>query len=95
MIKRIVKMEFKYEKVEVFKSIFQQNHAKIVAQGGCYGVQLLQSIHEKNIFFTYSSWESPAHLDQYRNTELFKTVWTQTKVLFCNKPIAWSVEEIL
>ena len=95
MIKRIVKMEFNTEKVETFKSIFQENQSKIAAQGGCYGVQLLQDIHEENIFFTYSSWESQAHLDQYRNTELFKGVWAQTKALFCNKPMAWSVQEIL
>lgn len=95
MIKRIVKMEFNTEKVETFKSIFQENQSKIAAQDGCYSVQLLQDIHEENIFFTYSSWESQAHLDQYRNTELFKGVWAQTKALFCNKPMAWSVQEIL
>lgn len=95
MIKRIVKMEFKIEKVEAFKSIFQENQSKIAAQDGCYSVQLLQDIREKNIFFTYSNWESQAHLNQYRNTKLFKGIWAQTKALFCNKPMAWSVEEIL
>ena len=95
MIKRIVKMEFKSEKVEAFKSIFEENQSKIASQEGCYGVQLLQDIHESNIFFTYSKWESQAHLDLYRETELFKGVWTQTKALFCNKPMAWSVQEIL
>ncbi len=88
-------MEFEAEKVEAFKSIFQENQAKIVAQEGCYSVQLLQDIHDSNIFFTYSKWESEAHLDRYRETELFKCVWTQTKVLFCNKPMTWSVQEIL
>jgi len=95
MIKRIVKMEFEAEKVEAFKSIFQENQAKIAAQEGCYSVQLLQDIHESNIFFTYSKWESQAHLDLYRETELFKGVWTETKILFCNKPMTWSVQEIL
>ena len=95
MIKRIVKMEFEADKVEVFNSIFQENQSKIAAQEGCYGVQLLQDIHESNIFFTYSKWKSQAHLNQYRNTDLFQEVWTQTKALFCNKPTAWSVREIL
>ena len=88
-------MEFEADKVEAFKSIFQENQSKISAQEGCYGVQLLQDIHDSNIFFTYSKWESQANLDQYRETELFKAVWTQTKTLFCNKPMAWSVQEIL
>ena len=95
MIKRIVKMEFEADKVEKFKSIFQENQSKIAAQEGCYGVELLQDINKSNIFFTYSKWESQAHLDLYRETKLFKVVWTQTKALFCNKPMAWSVQEIL
>ena len=95
MIKRIVKMEFEADKVEAFKSIFQENQSKIAAQEGCYGVELLQDINVSNIFFTYSKWESQAYLDLYRETKLFKGVWTQTKALFCNKPLAWSVEEIL
>ena len=88
-------MEFKADKVEAFKTIFKENQSKIASQEGCYGVKILQDIHESNIFFTYSNWESQAHLDLYRETELFKGVWTQTKALFCNKPMAWSVQEIL
>ena len=88
-------MEFQSDKVEAFKSIFKENQSKIIAQQGCYDVQLLQDIHESNIFFTYSKWKSQAHLDQYRKTDFFQEVWAQTKVLFCNKPIAWSVKEIL
>ena len=95
MIKRIVKMEFEADKVEAFKSIFQENRSKIAAQEGCYGLKLLQDTDEFNIFFTHSKWKSQDHLDQYRETELFKNVWTQTKKLFCNKPMAWSVQEIL
>ena len=88
-------MEFEADKVEAFKSIFQENQSKITAQEGCYGVELLQDINKSNIFFTYSKWESQAYLDLYRETKLFKGVWTQTKALFCNKPMAWSVQEIL
>ena len=88
-------MEFESDKVDVFKSIFQEKKSKIAAQDGCYDVRLLQDINESNIFFTYSKWKSQAHLDQYRNSDLFQGTWAQTKALFCNKPIAWSVQEIL
>ncbi len=95
MIKRIVKMEFESDNVETFKSIFKKNHPKIASQEGCHGVQLLQDINESNIFFTFSEWETQEHLDLYRENELFKEIWGKIKVLFSNKPIAWSVQEIL
>ena len=44
-------MEFQSDKVEAFKSIFKENQSKIIAQEGCYDVQLLQDIHESNIFY--------------------------------------------
>lgn len=88
-------MEFEADKVEAFKTIFQENRSKIAAQEGCYSVELLQDIHEFNIFFTYSKWKSQNHLDLYKGTELFKNIWTETKVLFSNKPMTWSVQEIL
>ena len=47
---------------------------------------------EPNIFFTYSFWKNEAALEAYRNSELFKNTWAKTKVLFNEKPQAWSVE---
>ena len=44
------------------------------------------SFHEKNI---------PAFLENYRNSELFDTVWSFTKKLFNNKPEAWSVNKLV
>jgi len=44
-----------------------------------------------NVFFTYSYWEHPDFLEQYRNSDFFKGVWTKTKALFSEKPEAWSV----
>ncbi len=95
MIKRIVKMEFVPEKTEEFKQIFQENKEKIIAFEGCHDVSLLQDTHQEHIFFTYSLWESQAHLEAYRQSELFAGVWAKTKILFNNKPFAWSVREIL
>ena len=95
MIKRIVKLEFLPEKMEEFKQIFQENKEKIIAFKGCHDVSLLQDTHQEHIFFTYSLWESEAHLEAYRQSELFAGVWAKTKILFNNKPFAWSVREIL
>lgn len=91
MIKRIVKMEFKPEEIERFKSLFDQNKEKIRSFEGCNHLELWQDIRNKSVFMTYSYWASEQDLNNYRNSELFKEVWSNTKVLFSDKPKAWSV----
>ena len=91
MLIRIVKMEFEPEKVETFLALFSATRNKIASFEGCKSVDLLKSIEEKNVFFTYSLWQSEAHLETYRNSDLFKGTWAKTKVLFRNKAQAWSV----
>lgn len=95
MIKRIVKMSFKPEKIEDFKTIFKTNWQKIKGFEGCSHVELLQDENHPNIFFTYSLWQSEHHLNAYRDSELFEKVWGATKILFNDKPQAWSVREVL
>ncbi|MDP1800521.1 MAG: antibiotic biosynthesis monooxygenase family protein [Bacteroidota bacterium] len=95
MIKRIVKMSFKTENIESFKTIFENNWQKIKGFDGCNSVELLQDINNPSIFFTYSFWQSEEHLNKYRNSDLFNTVWGATKILFNAKPEAWSVNSVL
>jgi quinol monooxygenase YgiN len=94
MIKRIVKMSFDPARVNEFKAVYRQNWTKIKSFEGCEHVELLQAETEKNIFFTFSIWLSEEHLDLYRNSDLFKTIWASTKILFNDKPHAWTVMEI-
>lgn len=89
---RIVKMEFDPVHVDAFQQLFAKRKERIAGFPGCQGVQLLQDIQHPNIFFTYSHWESPGHLEQYRQSDLFKDTWQLTKALFGGKPAAWSVE---
>jgi len=91
---RIVKMVFKEENVKEFTKIFSESKKFIEAMQGCKSVKLLNEVNHKNIFFTYSLWDSEEDLNNYRNSEVFKNVWAKTKVLFDAKPQAWSVEEI-
>jgi heme oxygenase (mycobilin-producing) len=91
MIVRIVKMEFEPEKVNTFLDLFNATRNKIAHFDGCSQVDLLPCVDKPNLFFTYSIWESEEHLEKYRNSELFKQTWAQTKVLFCSKPEAWSL----
>lgn len=94
MIIRIVKMTFEPSKVKDFIEVFDASKEKIRNFKGCSHLKLLTDISSPNIFFTYSHWESEAHLDAYRNSELFQVTWARTKVLFAAKAEAWSVNTV-
>lgn len=94
MIKRIVKMTFKPERVDDFLSVFAESGPRIRAFEGCAHVALLRCTDPDNVFFTYSFWESEAHLEKYRRSELFRDTWARTKVLFDDRPEAWSTREV-
>lgn len=89
---RIVKMTFHPGQVDAFQEIFQENKDKIRGFEGCKFLELYRDLKQRNIFFTYSYWESEAALENYRHSELFQEVWKQTKQGFSEKPAAWSVE---
>lgn len=94
MFTRIVKMSFEPSKIDAFLENFNNNKEKIRNFDGCRLLKLYQDKNSSNIFFTYSYWESENHLEIYRNSELFNTVWASTKTMFNGKPEAWSVDTI-
>jgi len=94
MLVRIVKMEFQQAKVNTFLDLFYSTRDKIANFDGCTSLELFNSIDAENILFTYSTWESQQHLENYRNSDLFKQVWVKTKEMFCNKPEAWSLTQL-
>ncbi len=88
---RIVRMTFQENQVATFLANFDRNKKKIRAFEGCYHLELWRDAHQENIFCTYSHWESEEHLNAYRDSDLFKEVWANTKILFAEKPQAFSV----
>lgn len=94
MLIRIVRMTFKPEGVADFLENFHANKESIRNFPGCHHLELWQDENKKNIFLTYSHWESEQRLNQYRDSELFKSVWTFTKVLFSEKPVAFSSRKL-
>lgn len=86
-------MEFDPAKVGAFLELFKATRHKIASFEGCTSLQLMNDVQTPNVFFTYSTWESEKHLENYRNSELFKETWTKTKALFNNKPMAWSLKD--
>jgi quinol monooxygenase YgiN len=93
MIIRIVKMTFHPEKVNDFLNLFTENKHHIRNFDGCSNLQLLNDINRPFVFFTYSYWNNEQSLEKYRQSELFNQVWSKTKVLFSDKPEAWSLTE--
>lgn len=94
MLIRIVKMQFQAARISDFLAYFSENKFKIRSVQGCLFLDLYQDKKEKNVFFTYSGWESEKDLDHYRNSELFNRVWSETKTMFTDKPQVWSLDRI-
>ena len=92
MIKRIVKLTFQKDKTEKFISVFNANKQKIRSFPGCNYLEVWRSKKEPNVFFTYSFWENETALNNYRHSDVFKKTWANTKVLFADRPEAWTVE---
>ena len=90
MIVRIVKMTFRPDCADHFLSIFEASKQKIRHFPGCQQLELWRATDDPNVFTTYSHWDEPASLEKYRQSDLFKTTWSKTRVLFAQKPEAWS-----
>jgi len=95
MFVRIVKMSFHEEKISKFLENFEFIKEKIRNVSGNRLLELYQDKNNQTIFFTYSYWETEQDLENYRNSELFFEIWTDTKKLFNNKPEAWSVNKLV
>lgn len=92
MIKRIVKMTFRPEAVNIFlHDVFEHSKTGIRAFPGCRHMELLQSAVHPNVLFTLSIWENEEALERYRQSELFQSTWAKTKALFAEKAEAWTV----
>ena len=91
MLVRIVKMTFATEHISTFENLFEGVKHKIEGFEGCMHLNLYQDQNNPQIFFTYSLWSGETALEKYRYSELFKDTWAKTKILFSDKPEAWSL----
>ena len=95
MIIRIVRMTFHTEKTEAFLDVFNRSRQHIAGMEGCLHLELWRDTQEPNVFVTHSHWVSEDALNSYRSSAFFEDVWKETKVLFSEKPLAFSVEKVL
>jgi quinol monooxygenase YgiN len=94
MLIRIVKLTFQPDKVEEFKELFKEERKTIAAFDGCSKVELWGDTGSENVFFTYSEWRDKSALENYRNSDFFKTTWKRAKTFFADKAVAWSLMKI-
>lgn len=90
MLVRIVRIHFHPEHTETFTKLFNEIKQTIRNSPGCLYLELAQDTKEPTIFITCSHWDSEESLNAYRNTDFFKEVWQKTKILFSEKPLAFS-----
>ena len=95
MITRIVRMVFQEDKTTQFEQVFDESKEKIRARSGCNYLSPHKDHHQSNTYYTLSIWDSQQDLDDYRDSELFKTTWAKTKILFADKPKAYSLEQLV
>ncbi|MEI6312609.1 MAG: antibiotic biosynthesis monooxygenase family protein [Bacteroidota bacterium] len=94
MITRIVKLHLHEDKVESFITIYNESKAFIAQSKGNRAVRLVRDIHQSNLLFTISSWDTEDDLNKYRQSDFFAGVWSRVKPLLESKTDAWSLEEI-
>lgn len=94
MITRIVKLHLKPGCNTAFTEIFIRTRHYIEQCEGNVSVSLQQDIHQPNIMYTLSKWESEAALEQYRNSDTFITTWKEVKTLLQEKTEATSLKEV-
>jgi len=87
-------LTFQPEMVDDFIQIFEGSKDRIRGFEGCEHLKLFREKSEGTVFFTYSIWQSEEALNNYRHSELFQTTWAATKVLFADKPEAWTVDQL-
>ena len=95
MIIRIVRMKVAPENVSTFQNYFKESYTKIRNFPGCCDLSLHADINQEGVVITFSKWESEAHLNVYRDSDVFKSTWEKVKPLFVAKPEAFSMEELI
>ncbi len=94
MFVRIVKMSISESNISKFTNLFNSKKEQIRNFPGCRLLELYRDKTNTSFFFTYSYWDNETDLENYKASDLFKTVWSQTKPLFNDKPQAWSLDKV-
>jgi quinol monooxygenase YgiN len=91
---RLVKLSFQQQYIDTFKQLFEARKEQIRNFNGCSHLELWQDCKNPSLFITYSIWDSPLHLEDYRTSPLFEDTWSTVKPWFHHKPEAFSANKL-
>ncbi len=95
MITRIVRLTIQPEKADAFLDRFNTTYNAIRNFPGCSHLRLFQDTSQPNVFITFSHWDNEESLENYRQSPLFQTTWSEVKPMFGAAPVAFSMNEIV
>ncbi|WP_236978647.1 antibiotic biosynthesis monooxygenase [Membranihabitans maritimus] len=91
---RIVNLYFHGEYSSTFVDKFEEYKPKLLEHEGCLGVKLYNECNAVGDFVTISTWSNQKYLDIYRESQLFRTMWSSIKPYFRKEAKAISTIEI-
>jgi len=94
MLVRLVRMTFREDALPDFHTIFNRSKQHIRAFPGNRHLELLSDPSHPAVRMTYSLWDSADDLEAYRQSDLFRTTWAATRLLFAERAIAFSGERM-
>ncbi len=94
MIHRFVNLSFKPESKELVEQLFAEVSPKVRGFNGCEYLDIFFDPKGRGRVITYSLWDSTDHLEEYRNSELFKAFWDELKLHFAKPAEAYSLHRI-
>lgn len=95
VITRIVRMDFQPAYADDFLEHFRGIAGQIRQFPGVRHLELHRDASQPNVFYTYSKWDGEDELETYRQSDLFKSAWSQAKCWFQAKPQAYSLRQEL
>ncbi|MEO8069515.1 MAG: antibiotic biosynthesis monooxygenase family protein [Flavobacteriales bacterium] len=94
MVVRVVKMTFRPEECDRFLELFDGWRHRIRAFPGCRYLELLGEQGNSGVFMTYSEWDDPSDLENYRLSAVFAEVWPTVKGMFAAPAEAWTADRL-
>ena len=90
MLVRLVQMQMREDALDAFLGLFARTADRIRAAPGCRRLDLWQDTDDPTRVATHSHWDDAAALDAYRQSDLFRATWAETKTYFAARASAQS-----
>lgn len=94
MILRIVKMEVDDTRIDFFENFMNNLSEEKLTLEGCLHHDFFCEKDNRNMYYSYTIWQSEKFLNKYKKTDLFKEVTRTLRHICIKEPIAWTVENV-